>query len=143
MSHACLGQTVPLVRRLEGYGKLLCLIMGTFLEGNKDLHSLLEILADSKFRARGLVRGREGTEQERSVILLNIRRELNMAGARAHFACLLGRVARLGEGHRLAAKRRAWVLRENEPREVASRAHWTANISGRGIIRGGREFIVQ
>ena len=117
--------------------------MGTFQEGSKDLHYLLEILADSKIRARGLARGREGTEQERSVILLNLRRELSMAGARAHSACLLGRVARLGEGHRLAAKRRAWVLRENELREDASRAHWIANIRGRGIIRGGGEFIVQ
>ena len=137
------GQTGPLVRRLEGYGKLLCLVMGTFQEGSKDLHYLLETLADSKIRARGLARGREGTEQERSVILLNLRRELSMAGARAHSACLLGRVARLGEGHRLAAQRRAWVLRENELREDASRAHWIANIRGRGIIRGGGEFIVQ
>ena len=137
------GQVGPLVRRLESYGKLLCLVMGTFQEGSKDLHSLLEHIADSKLKARGLARGREGSEQERSVILMNLRRELSTAGAKAQSACLLGRVARMGEGHRLAAKRRVWVRREDELRQEASRAHWLANIRGRGIIRGGGEFIVQ
>ena len=65
------------------------------------MHSLLEIIVDSKLRAMG----REGTEQERSVILLNLRKYLSMAGAKANSACLLWRVAMLGEGHRLAARR--------------------------------------
>ena len=137
------GQVGPLVRRLESYGKLICLVMGTFQEGSKDLHFLLDQLADSKIRAMGLARGREGTEFERSVILTNIRRELSTAGAKAQSACLIGRVARMGEGHRQAAKRRAWVLREEEIRDEASRAHWQANIRGRGIIRGGGNFIHQ
>ena len=136
-----IGQVGPLVRMLESYGKLMCLVMGTFQEGSKDLHTLLDMIADSKIRARGLARGREGTEQERSVVLLNLRRELSTAGAKANSACLLGRVARLGEGHRLAAKRRVWVMREQEMREEASRAHWLANIRGKGIIRGGGNFI--
>ena len=74
---------------------------------------------------------------------MNLRRELSMAGAKANSACLLGRVARIGEGHRLAARRRAWVMRDNELREESGRAHWIANIRGRGILRGGGEFIVQ
>ena len=113
-----------LVRRLESYGKLICLVMGTFQEGSKDLHFLLDQLADSKIRAMGLARGREGTEFERSVILTNLRRELSTAGAKAQSACLIGRVARMGEGHRQAAKRRAWVLREEDIRDEASWAHW-------------------
>ena len=83
-----------------------------------------------------MARGRKGTEQERSVILMNLRRELSTAGARSQSACLLGRVARMGEGHRLAAKRRQWVMREDELRQETNRAHWLANIRGRGIIRG-------
>ena len=70
------GQVGPLQRRLLGYGNLQCLVMGTFQEGSKDLHSLLEILADHKLRARGLARGREGTERKRAVILSDFRREL-------------------------------------------------------------------
>ena len=49
----------------------------------------------------------------------------------------------MGEDYRLAAKRRGWVSREDEVRQEASRAHWLANIRGRGIIRGGGEFIFQ
>ena len=135
------GQVGPLVRRLDSYGKLLCLVMGSFQEGSKDLHFLLDLLADAKIRARGLARGMEGTEAERSIILMNLRRELSMAGAKANSACLIGRVARLGEGHRLAARRRVWAQREQDMREEAARAHWLANIKGRGIIRGGGSFI--
>ena len=94
-----LGQVGPLERRLQGYGRLQCLVMGTFQEGSKDLHALLETLADCKLRARGLARGREGTEWERSSILCDFRRELSTVGAKAVSSCLLGRVTttRVGE----------------------------------------------
>ena len=71
------GQVGPLVRRLESYGKLLFLVMGTFQEGSKDRHSLLDLIVDFKLCARGLARGKKGSEQERSIILLNLRRELS------------------------------------------------------------------
>ena len=74
---------------------------------------------------------------------MNLRRELSTTGNKAESACLLGRVARMGEGHRLAAKRIVWVKREEELRQEANRAHWLANIRGRGIIRGGGKFISQ
>ena len=137
------GQVGSLVRRLESYGKLICLVMGTFQEGSKDRHSLLDLIVDFKLRARGLAREMEGTKQERSIILLNLRRELSIAVAKAQCACILGRVARLYEGHRQAAKIRVWVRREEEMREEAIRAHWLVNIRGRGIIMGRGEFIVQ
>ena len=89
----------------------------TFQEGSKDHYSLLDLIVDFKLRARGLARGMEGSEQERSIILLNLRRELSTAGAKAQSDCILGRVARLGEGHRQAARIRVWVRREEEMRE--------------------------
>ena len=61
------GQVGPLVRRLEGYGKLLCLVMGTFQEGSKDLHFLLAWLVDSKLESVGLARWKEGTDHETSL----------------------------------------------------------------------------
>ena len=64
----------------------------------------------------GLARGREGTERERSIFLSQLRRELSTVGAKAQSKCLHGRVARVGEGHRAAAKRRAWVREEGERR---------------------------
>ena len=60
------------------------------------------MLADPNLRAKGLARGREGTEMERAIILSEFRRELSVAGAKAYSACLIGRVARVREGHRLA-----------------------------------------
>ena len=116
--------------------------MGAFQEGSKDLHALLETLADSKLRAKGLARGREGTEQERAIILSEFRRELSVAGAKANSACLIGRVARVGEGHRLAARRRVWVRQEEERREEARRAHWAVNVVGRGVHRGRGSFVI-
>ena len=134
------GQQGPLIKKLEGYGKLLCLVVGSFQEGSKDLHHLLDHIADSKMRALGLARGRDSTDHERSIFLMNLRRELSTAAAKANSACLLGRLSKIGEGHRQAAKRRVWVRREQEMREEANRAHWLANTRGRGIIIGGGEF---
>ena len=112
--------------------------MGSFQEVSKDLHDFLECLTDAKLRARGLARGREGSEWERSLLLHEFRRELSLVAAKAVSACLLGKVSKLGEGHRQAAKRRAWAKQEEEKREAARRAHWTANVRGRGVHRSGR-----
>ena len=68
----------------------------------------------------------------------HLRRELSTAAAKANSACL---IARFGEGHRHAAKRRMWVRKEEEMKQESSKAHWLANIRGRGIIRGMGEFI--
>ena len=39
----------------------------------KDLHDLLEMLADNKVAVLGLARGREGTERERSIFLSELK----------------------------------------------------------------------
>ena len=133
------GEVGPLVRRLERFCPLQGLVVGAFQEGSKDLHTLLDLLADSKLRAMGLARGREGTEQERAIILSGLRRRLSMAAAKANSACLLDRSWRVGEHHRQAAKRRAWAKREEERIQEERRAYWHACVRGRG--RSG-EFVV-
>ena len=133
------GEVGPLVRRLGSYGPLLGLVVGAFQEGSQDLHRLLEFLADSQLRAMGLARGREGSEQERSIILAGLRRKVSMASAKAYSACLLDRVARVGESHRQAAKRRAWLKREEEKCREERVAFWHANVRARGVMRG--EFV--
>ena len=129
------------MRRLDSYGPLLGLVVGAFQEGSQDLHALLESMADSKLKAKGLARGREGSNHERSVILAGYRRELSMASAKAYSACPLDRVARVGEGHRAAAKRREWLKREEERRQDAMMAHWNANVRERGVLRGRGRMI--
>ena len=130
------GQEGPLVRRLNSYGPLIGLVVGAFQEGSNDLHALLGTLADSQLRAKGLARGREGTDQERSIILAGLRRALSMAAAKAYSTCLLDRVSRVGEEHRQAARRRAWVKREEERMQKERRAFWHANVRARGLNRG-------
>ena len=130
------GQVGPLVRRLDSFGNLQGLVMGAFQEGSKDLHALLESLADSKLRAKGLARGREGSEQERSIMIAGLRRELSLAAAKANSASLLDRVARIGEANRQAAKRRAWAKREEEKEQEERRAYWHAYVRGLGRRRG-------
>ena len=111
--------------------------MGAFQEGSEDLHALPGTVADSQLRAKGLARGRkEGTDQERSIILAGLRRALSMAAAKANSACLLDRVSRVGEEHRQAARRRAWVKREEERIQEERKAFWHANIRARGLHRG-------
>ena len=133
------GETGPLVRRLERHGRLLTWVMGAWQEGSKDLHSLLDTLADHKVQVLGLARGREASERERAQIVSGYRRTLSTTAARASSGCLLGRLAKVGEAHRAAAKRRAWAKREGERLEEERRAHWRAHVQGRGVMRG--EFV--
>ena len=51
----------------------------------------------------------------------------------------MGRLAKVGEANRAAAKRRAWAKRESERLEEERRAHWRAHVQGRGVMRG--EFV--
>ena len=59
---------------------LHCLVKGALQEISKDLHAILDILADSKLRARG----RKGTEMERTSILSEFHRELIAAGVKSY-----------------------------------------------------------
>ena len=72
--------------------------MWSFQEISQDLHELLENLADTKLRPRGLARVREGGEWERSLLLQEFRQELSLVTAKAVSSCLLGKVSKLGEG---------------------------------------------
>ena len=130
------GEVGPLVRRLNSYGQLQGLVIGAFQEGSKDIHTLLDVLADSQMKAKGLARGREGSNQERATILAGLRRRLSMVAAKAYSACLMERVSRVGEEHRAAAKRRAWVKREEEKMQEERKAYWYVFVRGRVKTRG-------
>ena len=58
---------------------------------------------------------------------------------RASSGCLIGRIEKVGESNRMAAKRRAWALKESDRHRQERKSHWTAHVQGRGVIRG--EFI--
>ena len=134
------GDTGPLMRRLQSYGRLQLLVMGAWQEGTADLHSLLDLLADTKVRRMGLAMGRELSDRERAKVLSEYRRVLSVTAARATSGCLIGRLARFGPAFRAAAKRREWVRREGERMDEEREAHWTANVRGRGVMRGQIAF---
>ena len=99
------------------------------------MHELLEVLADNKVAVLGLARGREASDQERAQIISCYRRTLSTTAARASSGCLLGRLAKVGEAHRCAARRRAWALRESERLQEERRAHWRAHVQGIPVTR--------
>ena len=134
------GEDGPLVRRLDSFGELQGLVIGAFQEGRKDLHALLEIMADAKIRLKGLARGREGTMQERSIILAGFRRMLSLTAAKAQSVCLIERAGKVGLAHRQAAKRRAWAKREEQRIQDERKAFWHANVREKGIVRGNLVF---
>ena len=124
---------------LTRHGKLLTWVMGAWQEESKDLHGLLDLLAGAKVSWLGLARGREGTEWEKVMILSGYCRILSNTAARALSSSLLGRLARIGEGHRAAAHRRAWAKQEGERLEEERKAYWRAHVQSRGVMRG--EFV--
>ena len=116
------------MRRLKGHCRLLTWVMGALQEGSKDLHGLLDLLADAKVLVLGLARGRE-----RAMILFGYHRTISTPAARASSGCLLGQLARLGKGHRPQREGGLGPRGKGERREKEMRAH----ILYSEIIRGG------
>ena len=98
------GQTGPLVRRLEGFGKLEGLVVGPWGEGSKDLHSLVKTLAESQVAAKARSMGREASDNELGVVISQVRKYLSTSFIRAQSLCLLNRLGFLGEGAKAAAQ---------------------------------------
>jgi hypothetical protein len=59
-----------------------------------------------------------------------------MCADKAYSSRLMDRVVRVGEEFRQAARRRAWLKREDERIQEERKAFWHANVRGRGITRG-------
>ena len=68
------------MRRLQGYGPLHLWVMGAWQEGTADLHSLLDLLEDTKVRMMGLAMGigREMSDMERAKVLSDYRRIMSV-----------------------------------------------------------------
>ena len=77
---------------------------------------------------------------EKAIHLSQSRRSLSLVAAKAQSACLLGRVSKVGEAFRQAAKRREWVRREEE-RMKERRIFWQANVCELGLSRRGQFMI--
>ena len=135
------GQTGPLVRRLESYGKLEGLVVGPWGDCSKDLHSLVKVLGENKVAVQARAKGREASDNELGVIITQIRKYLSTAFVRAQSLCLINRLAHLGEGAKAAAGRRHLARRIEVGRRREREAHYQAHIRGLGLSRVGQVFV--
>ena len=135
------GQSGPLVRRLDGYGKLWGLVVGPWGEGSKDLHTLISVIGKCMVDSKSRERGWEAGEGELGQVMGQLRRKLSCNFVRAQALCLLSRLGQLGPGAKAASERRSEALRAETARRREAQAHWQAHIRGRGLGRVGMLFV--
>ena len=104
------GVKGPVERKLEGFGDLLCLVVGAFGEVSEDFHFLINSLAEATVQKSELRRGQVSREGELSVITGEYRRLVSLAGVKAQAECLLARLNQVGEGQGEANRRRRQVV---------------------------------
>ena len=90
------GETGAVENRLQQFGDLQGLVVGAFGEGSDDLHSLVQLLAESKVIPMGLTRGRGGIEVEIEELVGQISRMLSTTNVRAQAQCLITRMTSIG-----------------------------------------------
>ena len=135
------GQSGPLVRRLESFGRVKGLVVGPWGECSKDMHSLIKVMGETKVAAQARDRGRPASDNELGVVMAQIRKYLSTAFVRAQGLCLINRLCFLGEGARAAAGRRDLAKRLEVSRKRDLMAHYQAHIRGQGLARVGQIFV--
>ena len=125
-------------RRLDQFGDLVSLVVGQFNEASDDIHMLLEQFADSRVAVLARREGRQMSEQERGVVVGQLRRQLSTASIRAGTQCLLDRMHQCGEGAALAAKRREINYHLEERMRVEREIQWLAKLRGGQIVQKGQ-----
>ena len=128
-------------RRLDQFGDLVGLVVGRFNEGSKDVHELLEKMAVSRVDLLARRDGRELSDQEKGVVVGQLRRQLSTAALRAASNCLLDRMHQCGEGASLAAKRREVNVLLEERMSREREIQWLAKLRGGQVIQRG-SFLV-
>ena len=135
------GQSGPLVRRLESFGRVKGLVVGPWGDCSKDMHSLIKVLGETKVAARARARGRQSSDNELGVVIAQIRKYLSTAFVRAQGLCLINRLCFLGEGAKAAAGRRDLARRLEVSRKRDMMAHYQAHIRGQGLSKAGQIFV--
>ena len=98
-------------------------------------------MAEARVLANSRSRGYMPGEGELSTVTGIIRRVLSCAFVRCNALCLLARLGQVGDGARGAAERRAAAVAAEHSRREDARAHWLANVRGRGLSRVGNCFV--
>ena len=127
----------PIQRRLEEYGDLIGLCFGAWGEGSKQVHQLVQTLAESRLKFQGLQLGRPGSDQELGVLVGQVRRRLSLVAIQAQVECLLSKLHQVGPGNVQLAKRRTWAILEDQRMTQERSAQWMRRIEGIHTLRRG------
>ena len=122
----------PVERRLDEFGQIIGLVFGPWADASKDVHSLIGTLAESRLRFQMLQQGRPegGSDNELAIIVGQLRRKLSLAVTKANVTCLLSKLHQVGPGNKQLAKKRDWVLQEDEKMRRERNAQWIRNVDG-------------
>ena len=136
------GVVGPIKRKLSEYGDLLGLVVGAWGEGSEDLHTLVQVLAQSKVDSVGKARGRPASDSELSIAVGQVRRRLSVACVRANMNCLITRMSLLGMPAKQAQGRRQAQDWEEERMRREMQAQWLGRIRYHGIAYRGAFHVV-
>ena len=96
------GERGQVERRLDEFGNLKGLVFGAFGEASDDVHDMIDTLAESRLRFQVLSEGREGggSDNEKGIIVNQIRRTLSMSVMKAQVGCLSGKIQQAGPSNK-------------------------------------------
>ena len=116
---------------------LLDLCFGAYGEGSPGVHILVSILAACRVRTLAL-QGKDPSPHQLGLKVATVRRRLSAAAVTANSTCLLAKMGQVGEGNRLAAKRRAWQQKEERMVGLQQEADWLVATTSQEVVRRGR-----
>ena len=94
---------------------------------------------ENDFNFQVLAEGRPegGSDQEKAIIVGQIRRRLSLAAIKAQVECLLDRIHQAGVGNKQLAKKRERALIQDEKMRRERNAQWVRNVEGVRLVRKG------
>ena len=111
--------------------------MGRWGEGSRDLHNLVQGLAEARALHLARLNGVPTTSGTLATIIGSYRRILSCAFVRSQESCLLARMGHLDGGARDAAARQQVAVRQEQLARDEASAYFAAYVRGRqGPLRG-------
>ena len=121
-----------------GEAGLQGLVVGRWGEGSRDLHNLVEGLAQARALHLARLNGVPTSAGTLATIIGSYRRILSCSFVRSQESCLLSRMGHLGEGAREAAARRRLAVRQEQLAREEASAFFAAYVRGRQGPQRGR-----
>ena len=128
--------------KLEEFGDLMGLVVGRFNEVSNDVKNLIESMAGNRAALVARREGRHLSDQEKGLVVGQLRRQLSTVSIRAGSCCLLDRMHQCGPGASLVAKRREVSHHMEGVMRQEGEVQWLAKLQGGQLFQKGR-FLVE